>query len=85
VTTLPSTTLCEQALPQSIPAEVPTTFPFPFFETDIVADFNAKLAAHVLPAFMVTEPSLQSVSPVQPVNFEFAAGIGVSVTTFPAM
>jgi hypothetical protein len=50
----------------------------------IVTALREKLAVHALAAFMVTEPSLQSASPVQPVNFEFAAGTGVNVTTFPA-
>jgi hypothetical protein len=57
----------------------------PFFATDIVTALRANFAVHVLPAFMVTEPSLQSASPDQPVNFEFAAGKGVNVTTFPAV
>jgi hypothetical protein len=40
-------------------------------------------AAQLLLAFIVTEPSEQSVSPVQPENTEPVAGTGMSATTLP--
>ena len=42
-----------------------------------------KLAVQFRAALIVTLPSLQSASPVQPVNVEPAAGVAVSVTAVP--
>ena len=50
-----------------------------------VTTFRTNLAVHVLLPLRVTDPSLQSASPVQPANFELAAGTGVKVITFPAV
>ena len=43
-----------------------------------------KFAVHVLLAFMVTELSAQSASPLQPVKTELAPGAADSVTTAPS-
>ena len=43
-----------------------------------------KFAVHVLLAFMVTEPSAQSASPLQPLKTELAPGAADSVTTAPS-
>ena len=59
------------------------TVPFPVLETDSVTTLMAKFAVHFLFAFIVTTLSVQSVFPVQPVNLEFAPGIGVKVTALP--
>jgi hypothetical protein len=82
-TLLPETTVEEQTVPQLIPEGVLVTIPLPFFETVSVTGFMAKLAVHVLFAFMVTAPSEQSESPVHPVNLESDAGMGVKTTTVP--
>ncbi len=72
-------------MPQVIPAGALVTVPLPVFATVRVAVFRLNFAVHVLLAFMVTEPSEQSVSPVQPENLELAAGIAVSVTETPEL
>ena len=84
VTDVPAARLREQAAPQSIPGDPLMTFPLPFLTTVMVTVLRSNFAVQVLPAFMVTEPSPQSASPVQPANLEFGAGMGVRTTTLPA-
>ena len=50
---------------------------------EMVYVFKVNVAVHALAAFMVTEPSEQSASPLQPVNVEPTLGELVSVTTCP--
>src|SRR3989344_8252558 len=49
----------------------------------VVNVFNVNIAVHVLSASIVTTPSEQSASPLQPVNTESAAGDAVKVRTVP--
>ena len=83
VTFAPVATSEEQVEPQSIPADALAMLPRPFFVTMIVAILRANFAVQLRVAFIVTEPSEQSASPVHPANVEFAAGIAVNVTTCP--
>ena len=46
---------------------------------------SSNVAVHVVAAFMVTLPSEQSASPLQPANTEFAAAAVVRVTGVPAV
>ena len=82
-TVAPAANVLEQLVPQLMPEGALATVPLPFFETERVTVLRANFAVQVLLAFTVTEPSEQSASPVHPVNFELAAGIGVKVTIFP--
>jgi hypothetical protein len=72
-----------QLLPQSIPDGVLETLPLPIFVTVSMALVWAKFAVQLLFAFMVTDPLVQSTSPLQPVNTEPVAGIGVKLITIP--
>jgi hypothetical protein len=82
-TRLPLITVVEQVVPQSIPVVVLETLPLPCFDTVTVTAFRMNFAVHILLAFIVTEPSLQSVSPVHPANLEFAPATGDNVITLP--
>jgi hypothetical protein len=82
-TVLPAVTVDEQAAPQSIPEVALATLPLPRLDTDRVTTAISNFAVQVLLLYIVTEPSAQSVSPVHPANFEFAAAMGVNVTTRP--
>ncbi len=62
--------------------EVTVPLPVPAFVT-VRVTAGSKAAVQLLPAFMVTTPSEQSGSPLQPVNAELASGVGVRVTSIP--
>ena len=68
-------------LPQLIPADALVTVPLPTFDTLSCAVFKAKFAVQLMFAFIVTAPSVQSESPVQPVNTEPVPGVAVNTTT----
>jgi hypothetical protein len=82
-TVAPAAKLLEQVVPQVTPDGVLMTVPLPFFDTESVTALMANFAVQVLFAFIVTEPSEQSASPVHPANLEFVAGTGVKITIFP--
>jgi hypothetical protein len=70
-------------IPQLIPDGVLETLPLPTFVTVSIALVWAKFAVQLLLAFIVTDPSVQSASPVQRVKTEPVAGIGVKLITIP--
>jgi hypothetical protein len=82
-TSAPAAKLKVQLVPQLIPDGVLVTVPLPFFETERLTMLVANVAVQFLFPFIVTEPSEQSASPVHFTNREFAAGMGVKVTTRP--
>ena len=83
VTAVPATKLNEQLVPQLIPEGVLVTVPLPVLETERLTVSRVNVAVQVLFAFIVTEPSEQSTSPVQALNLELAAGFGVKATMTP--
>jgi hypothetical protein len=80
---VPATKLKEQAVPQLMPEGVLVTLPLPVFEMERLSVLRVKVAVQVLLAFIVMEPSEQSVWPVHALNLEFAAGWGVKVMICP--
>ena len=76
-TTVPCANSAPQLVPQLIPPTLLVTVPTPVPVRDTVKLYEISLneAAQDLLAFMVTEPSEQSVSPLQPVNIEPALGM----------
>ena len=83
VTFVPFAYDIEHAVPQLIPEGLLVTVPFPDLTTFSVAVSNLKVAVQDLFAFMVTAPSKQSESPLQPANIDPAAGVAVSDITVP--
>jgi hypothetical protein len=77
-----------QAAPQLIPAGLLVTVPLPVPTLDMARVFvgvasSEKVAVQFRFADIVTLPSVQSASPLQAVNDDPAAGVGVSATTCP--
>jgi hypothetical protein len=79
---------------QSVPHETPvgllstTPLPVPVLVTvrvNVCEETRLKVAVQVLFAVIVTEPSRQSASPLQPANVDPAVGAAVSVTTVPLL
>jgi hypothetical protein len=73
----------EHAVPQLIPEGLLMTAPFPDFTTVNVAVSNLNVAVQDLFVVIVTIPSKQSASPLQPANIEPEAGIAVRDTKVP--
>jgi hypothetical protein len=77
-----------QAAPQLIPAGLLVTVPLPVPTLDMARVFvgvasSEKVAVQFRFADIVTLPSVQSASPVQPANADPATGVAVRVTTCP--
>jgi hypothetical protein len=67
-----------------MPVPLTEPLPVPLVATVSVRDRSVKTAVQDLAASIVTEPSLQSASPVQLVKLELAeSAVAVSVTTVP--
>jgi len=73
----------EHAVPQLIPEGLLVTVPFPDLITVKVAVTSLNVAVQDLFAVIVTTPSKQSASPLQPANVEPDAGIAVRDTKVP--
>ena len=75
----------EQAMPQSMLAGIVVTLPEPFPASAIVRPYAIGLneALQLRLPVIVTMPSEQSASPLQPLNCEPADAIGVRVTALP--
>jgi hypothetical protein len=56
-----------------------------FVETLLVTGWTLNVAVQLFATFIVTEPSVQSVSPDHPANTDPDAGLGVNVTTVPLL
>jgi hypothetical protein len=62
------------------------TAPDPTVDKDSANCFTVKVAVTVLAAFIVTlQAPLPVQAPDQPLNWKFAAGVDVSVTTVPVL
>ena len=73
-----------QTVPQSMPAGLDVTVPVPVPALVIVriaGGIELNVAMQLRSAVIVTLPSEQSASPVQPLKREPVAGVAVSVTT----
>jgi hypothetical protein len=70
-------------VPQLIPEGLLITVPLPRLATLSVTVFTLNVAAQDLFADIVTTPSEQSASPLQPANVEPEAGIAVRDTMVP--
>jgi hypothetical protein len=84
-TTVPLVYVGAQLAPHDVPPTV--TVPDPLVVTVsvyVVGGVTWNTAAQARAALIVTEPSVQSASPVHPVNEYPAAGVAVSVTVVPA-
>jgi hypothetical protein len=66
-----------------IPAGLLLTVPSPDLTTFNVVVSNLNVAVQDLLVFIVTNPSKQSESPLQPVNVDPEAGVAVRETTVP--
>jgi hypothetical protein len=73
----------EHSVPQLIPEGLLVTVPFPDLTTVSMAVSNLNVAVQDLFAFIVTSPSKQSESPLQPANVEPEDGIAVRDTAVP--
>jgi hypothetical protein len=88
VTPCPEVNEAPQVAPQLMPAGLDVTAPVPVPAVAIVRVFvgiRLNVAVQLRSAVMVTLPSLQSASPVQPAKRESDAGVAVSVTTCPEL
>src|SRR5690348_4707820 len=56
-----------------------------FVESVLVTGWTLKVAVQLFPAFIVSEPSLQSVSPVHPAKTDPEAAVAVRATTVPLL
>jgi hypothetical protein len=88
MTTVPLLKVPEQVLPQFMPIGELVTVPVPVpaltsERVKLSAGWRSKVAIQDLLALIVTEPSVQSASPLQPANTEPAAGVAISVTEAP--
>jgi hypothetical protein len=73
-----------QVGPQLMPAGLVVTVPVPvpaLVIANVLGAICVKVAVQLRAADMVTLPSLQSASPLQPLKIEPEAGVAVSVTT----
>jgi hypothetical protein len=84
LTTVPWANTALQIVPQFMPVTL-VTVPAPLPDSDRVNPYEMSLkdAEQDLAPFIVTEPSEQSASPLQPVNVEPAAGTACKVTIAP--
>src|SRR5262249_17619235 len=73
----------EHAVPQLIPEGLLVTVPIPDLITVKLAVSSLKVAVQDLLAVIVTFPSKQSASPLQPANVEPEAGMAVRDTKVP--
>jgi hypothetical protein len=84
VTTVPLEKISLQSPPHVIPAGLDVTVPEPAPTRAMFRmKFVEKVAVQVRVALIVTLPSLQSASPVQPTNVHPLAGVAVSATAVP--
>jgi hypothetical protein len=73
-----------QVMPVGLLVTVPAPEPVLLTVSEyVVGGRRLNVAVQVLAVVMVTEPSLQSASPLQPANVEPAAGVTVRVTVAP--
>ena len=75
-----------QVAPQLIPAGLLVTVPLPvpaFEIVNVLGGAALNVAVQLRAADIVTLPSLQSASPVQPANVDPETGVAVNVTTCP--
>ena len=86
-TTLPWANSVLQLVPQFIPPTLLVIFPVPVPDRDTFKPYEIRLkeAEQDLLAFIVTEPSRQSASPLQPVKMDPVAGTACKLTAVPVV
>ncbi len=89
VTTVPVSNFVVQTAPQSMPAGALVTVPLPIpiretLKVSVGTGLGVNVAAQLRFAVMLTLPSVQSASPDQASNSEFASGVAVRVTAVPS-